>query len=186
MRCFWVNLNNPLYVEYHDKEWGVPLHDDGKLFELLTLECFQAGLSWECVLNKREAFRKAFDDFDAGIVASYTADKIDELMQDTKIIRHRLKIKAAIRNAQIYLDIQQEYGSFDCYIRRFSGNKIIIEHCDQHTSSALSDAISRDLKKRGMSFVGTTTIYSFLQACGVINGHSAECFLSPSKQQELK
>ena len=186
MRCFWVNLNNPLYVEYHDKEWGVPLHDDDKLFELLILECFQAGLSWECVLNKRAAFREAFDNFDIGKVAEYQSERIDSLIHFPGIIRNRLKIKAAVKNAKAYLAIQQEYCSFDNYIKSFTNSKIKYEPCDRHTTSALSDAVSKDLKKRGMSFVGSTVIYSFLQACGVINGHSDECFLSPSKQQELK
>ena len=174
-RCAWVNLNNPLYVRYHDEEWGVPLHDDGALYELLILESFQAGLSWECVLNKREAFRRAFDRFDARKVAAYGAGKIAALMQDAGIVRNRRKIAAAVKNSQIFLEIQKECGSFEAYLQRFTGGKTSYEEYTLRTTSPLSDAISADLKRRGMTFVGSTIIYSYLQAVGIINGHGKEC-----------
>ena len=175
-RCFWVNLNNPLYVDYHDNEWSVPKHDDRDLYELLLLESFQAGLSWECVLNKRENFRKAFDNFDIDKVVNYDETKIQELLNNKSIIRNRLKINASIKNSKIFKLIQQEFGSFDKYIWGFVSNKTIREDCSDKTASELSDLISKDLKKRGMSFVGTTIIYSYLQAIGVINGHCNNCF----------
>ena len=175
-RCRWVNPDNPLYVAYHDNEWGVPLHDDTKLFELLILETFQAGLSWECVLNKREAFRMAFDGFDAQIIANYSDKKISHLMKDTSIIRHQLKIKAAIQNSRAFIALQKEYGSFDKFLWSFTDGKTICEPYSQRTTSELSDKISLTLKKKGFSFVGSTTIYSLLQACGVIYGHGCECF----------
>jgi DNA-3-methyladenine glycosylase I len=173
-RCRWCNLDNPLYVEYHDKEWGVPVHDDGQLFEMLLLEGFQAGLSWECILNKREAFRQAFDGFDCKKVAEYDDDKLRILLQDKGIVRNRLKISAAVGNAKALMRIQEEFGSFDKYIWDFTNGKTIHE-CDK-TSSPLSDHISADLKKRGMKFVGTTIIYSFLQAIGIINSHEEGCW----------
>lgn len=176
-RCAYLNLDNPAYVKYHDEEWGVPEHSDSKLFEYLFLECFQAGLSWECVLNKREAFRKAFDGFDAEKIASYGEDRIQELCKDSSIIRNRLKIRAAVVNARIFLDIQREYGSFDAYIWGFTGGETIIEDYRIRTTSSLSDAISVDLRKRGMKFMGSTTIYAYLQAIGIINAHGHECYL---------
>ena len=181
MRCFWVNLNNQKYIDYHDLEWGVPLHDDQKLYELFILECFQAGLSWECILNKRESFRRAFDGFDIDEVTQYGEEKINLLMQDSSIIRHRKKIEAAISNSRIFKDIQREYGTFDSYIWSFTRNQIIVEPCDSKTSSFLSDTIALDLKKRGMRFAGSVTIYSFLQAAGIINGHTQECKLFHKK-----
>ena len=177
MRCFWVNLKNPEYIEYHDKEWGVPLKNDGKLYELFLLECFQAGLSWECILNKREAFRRAFDGFDIDKVTHYVEEKISALMLDSSIIRHRKKIEAAISNSRIFRDIQIQFGSFDRYLRSFAGDKVIFEPCDGHNRSPLSDAIAADLKKRGMRFAGSITIYSFLQAAGIINAHEKNCYL---------
>ena len=174
-RCAWVNLNNPLYVRYHDEEWGVPQHDDGALYELLLLESFQAGLSWECILNKREAFRQAFDGFDAQKVAAYGEEKIAALMQNPAIIRNRAKIAAAVKNSRVFLDIQKEHGSFDVYLWSFSGGKIIFEEYTLRTTSPLSDAVSADLKRRGMTFVGSTIIYSYLQAVGILNGHGKEC-----------
>ncbi len=173
-RCHWCNLQNPLYVAYHDREWGVPVHDDQQLFEMLILESFQAGLSWECILNKREAFRRAFDGFDCATVAAYDDAKIDALRHDATIVRNRQKIAAAVQNAQIFLKIQQEFGSFDRYIWHFSNYKTIVE-CGP-TSSPLSDAISADLRRRGMKFVGTTIIYAFLQAIGIVWAHEKECF----------
>lgn len=174
-RCAWVNLTNPLYVRYHDEEWGVPLHDDRALYELLILETFQAGLSWECVLNKREAFRQAFDGFDVQKVAAYDDAKLEALMQNPAIIRNRRKLTAAVKNSRIFLDIQQEFGSFDAYLQGLTGGKTYCEEYTLRTTSPLSDAASADLKRRGMTFVGSTIIYSYLQACGVINGHGKEC-----------
>ena len=180
-RCFWCNLKNEAYIKYHDEEWGVPCHDDGRLYELLLLECFQAGLSWECILNKRENFRRAFDGFDVNRVAAYDEPKLTELMNDSGIIRNRRKIAASVKNSAVFLQIQAEYGSFDHYIWGFTDGKVINESCEQMTSSPLSDRISKDLKQRGMTFVGTTIIYSYLQAIGIINAHTEECFRSPMK-----
>lgn len=174
-RCFWCNLNNPLYVEYHDNEWCKPNFNDDYLFEMLILESFQAGLSWECVLNKREAFIKAFDNFDIDRIVGYKEDKVNELLGNKDIIRNKLKIKAAINNANIFKKIQKEYGSFYNYLKIFTKAKIIYEN--DKVSSKLSDDISKDLKKRGMKFVGTTIIYSYLQAIGIINSHDDDCFL---------
>lgn len=173
-RCKWCNLNNPLYIKYHDEEWGNPIYDDKKLFELLILESFQAGLSWECILNKRENFRKAYDNFDIDKIINYGEDKINELTQNKGIIRNKLKINASINNAKIFKQIQKEYGSFSKYIWSFTNNQIIYEH--HQTSSDLSDKISKDLKKRGMKFVGTTIIYAYLEAIGIINSHEENCF----------
>ena len=180
-RCSWVNLKNPVYVEYHDEEWGKPLHDDKQLYELLILESFQAGLSWECILNKRENFRKAYDNFDVEKVAKYEEDKTKELLENTGIIRNKLKISASINNSKIFLAIQKEFGSFDKYIWSFTNSKIIDEPFDIRTFSPLSDEISKDLKKRGMKFVGTTIIYSYLQAIGILNAHEKECFCKSVK-----
>ena len=174
-RCKWCNLKNTAYIKYHDEEWGVPNFDEQYLFEMLILESFQAGLSWECVLNKREAFRKAFDGFDAEKVATYGDDKIAELQNNKDIIRNKLKIGAAVNNAKIFLDIKKEYGSFGEYLNGFTNGQQIIEV--DKTTSPLSDALSDDLKKRGMKFVGSTIIYSYLQAIGVINSHDEECFM---------
>ena len=174
-RCFWANPENENYIKYHDKEWGKPVYDDHKLLEMLILESFQAGLSWECILNKRENFRKAFDNFELEKICNYTEKKIEELRQDEGIIRNRLKIKASIKNSKIFKEIQKEYGSFSDYIWHFTNNEVIYEI--GKTNSKLSDTISKDLKKRGMSFVGTTIIYSYLQAVGVIYSHEKGCFL---------
>lgn len=174
VRCHWVNLNNPLYVNYHDYEWGVESHDDAYLFELLLLESFQAGLSWECILNKREFFKEAFDNFDYHKIANYDDIKFNELINNKNIIRNKLKIKASINNAKIFMDIQNEYGTFDKYIWHFTNGEIIKGN-GTNTSSELSDKISADLIKRGMKFVGTTIIYSYLQAIGMINDHEGSC-----------
>lgn len=174
-RCDFVNLNNPLYVQYHDNEWGIPQHDDNMLFEMLILECFQAGLSWECVLNKRTALKTAFDGFNIDKIAHYDDKKCQDLMNNSHIIRHKLKIQACIINAQKFKLIQNEFKSFNKYIWHFTDNNIIIEPYTQRTSSPLSDKISKDLKKRGMKFVGSVIIYSYLQAIGIINGHVKEC-----------
>jgi len=176
-RCSWVNLANKKYIDYHDYEWGIKVHNDRKLFEMLLLECFQAGLSWECILNKREAFRFAFDNFDPVIISKYNDDKINELMNNVGIVRNRRKIEASILNAKIFLEIVLEFGSFDKYIWSFSGYKVVKNLDDIfRTTSELSDMISYDLKKRGMKFVGSTIIYSYLQAIGVIDDHERECY----------
>lgn len=174
-RCKWCNLNNPLYIEYHDNEWGRPDFDDKYLLEMLILESFQAGLSWECVLNKREDFRKAFDDFDIEKICRYKDEKIQELLGNEKIIRNKLKIQAAVNNSKVFKELQKEYGSFYEYLRTFTGDTILYE--TDKTTNAMSDQLSKDLKKRGMKFVGSTIVYSFLQAIGVIYSHDKECFL---------
>ena len=175
-RCFWAIQNNPLYLAYHDEEWGEPCHDERILFEMLILEGFQAGLSWECVLNKREAFREAFDNFDVQKVAEYDVNKLASLADNPKIIRNKLKIKASVANAKAFINIQEEFGSFGNYIWGFTNGKVIYEPCDLRTTSPLSDTISKNLKKRGMKFVGSTIIYSYLQAIGIINGHLEGCY----------
>lgn len=174
-RCKWCNLNNPKYIDYHDNEWGVLNLDDTYLLEMLILEMFQAGLSWECVLNKREAFRTAYDDFDIDKICNYTEDKIKELEKNKGIIRNKLKIKASINNTKIFKDIKEEYGSFKNYLLTFTNNKIYYEI--NMVSSELSDNLSKDLRKRGMTFVGTTIIYSYLQAIGIIYSHDRDCYL---------
>ena len=163
-RCKWAMNVNEIYTKYHDEEWGEPVHDDQKLYEMLILESFQAGLSWSCILNKRENFRKAFDNFDIAKIINYDETKIQELQNNAGIIRNKLNIK----------EIQKEYGSFDKYIWSFTNNETIYEF--DKVSSELSDSISRDLKKRGMTFVGTIIIYSYLQAVGIINSHESQCF----------
>ena len=173
-RCRWCNLKNEKYVIYHDQEWGVLCLDDHYLFEMLILESFQAGLSWECILNKRNDFRKAFDNFNVNQVVKYDEKKIEELMKNEKIVRHRKKIEAAISNSKVFKEIQKEYGSFSEYIWHFTKHKVIIE--ENKTTSPLSDEVSKDLKKRGMKFVGSTIVYSYLQAIGVINSHEKDCF----------
>ncbi len=174
-RCRWVNPDNPLYVKYHDEEWGKAVFDDQKLFEMLILESFQAGLSWECVLLKRECFRMAFDQFDPEKVSRYGEEKVAQLMENSGIIRNRRKIEAAVNNAAVFLRIQQTYGSFSSYLWGWTEGKSL--HEQNLTRSPLSDAISDDLKKRGMRFVGTTIVYSYLQAVGVLIGHEPGCYL---------
>jgi len=174
-RCKWCNLKNNLYIEYHDKEWGILNLEENHLYEMLILELFQAGLSWECVLNKRNSFKEAFDNFDINKIIKYNDTKIDELMNNKNIIRNRRKITSAINNSKIFLEIQKEYGSFKNYLLTFTNNKIIYEY--DKTTSPLSDTLSQDLKKRGMNFVGSTIIYSYLQAIGIINSHEPSCFL---------
>ena len=174
-RFKWCNLKNELYVKYHDEEWCKPNFDEQYLFEMLILESFQAGLSWECVLNKREDFRKAFDNFDIDKIIKYDDEKIADLLSNEKIIRNKLKIKASINNAKIFKDIQKEYGSFYQYLKTFTKDKIVYEI--GKTTSELSDNLSKDLQKRGMKFVGSTIIYSYLQALGVIYSHDEKCFL---------
>ena len=174
-RCRWCNVKNPLYVEYHDREWGVPRFDDAYLYEMLILETFQAGLSWECVLNKREAFRRAYDGFDIERVINYGDDKIGALISNPDIIRNKLKIKASVGNSRVFKDIVTEYGSFYNYLCTFTGGRIVCE--SDKTTNELSDALSRDLQWRGMRFVGSVTVYSYLQAIGVIYSHEEGCFL---------
>ena len=178
-RCSWCNLKNSKYVEYHDKEWCVLRTDDPYLFEMLLLESFQAGLSWECILNKRENFRKAYDNFDLEKVCNYDSKKIEELLNDEGIIRNRLKIQASIKNANVFKSIVKEYGNFYSYLCSFSGKDILYEN--DKTTNSLSDAISKDLYKRGMRFVGSTIIYSYLQAIGMIFSHENNCFLKGEK-----
>lgn len=173
-RCCWANPKNPLYIQYHDEEWGVPVHDDHKLFEMLILESFQAGLSWECVLNKREAFRRAYKNFDLERVCAFDEEKMAKLQQDPGIIRNRLKIRASVNNALIFREIQREWGSFEAYLWHWTDGRIVYETGKDR--SELSDRISKDLKKRGMKFVGTVIIYAYLQAVGVINSHEEGCF----------
>lgn len=179
-RCEWVPLDNPLYVKYHDEEWGVPIHDDRLLFEFLILEGMQAGLSWLTILRKRENFRTAFDYFEPRKIARYNEKKIEELMQNSGIIRNRLKITAAIQNAKAFLDVQAKFGSFDTYIWQFVEGKPIINQWNTlkeiPAKTPLSDAISKELKKRGFKFVGSTIIYAHMQATGMVNDHTVDCF----------
>lgn len=176
-RCFWVDEKSEIYTKYHDEEWGIPKHDDHELFELLILESFQAGLSWITILKKRENFRKAFDNFDIQKVANYNNEKIAKLLSNTGIIRSKNKILSAINNAKIFMQIQKDFGSFANYIWSFTDNKVLKNTTGKIiTSSPLSDEISKDLKKRGMKYVGTVIIYSYLQAIGIIDDHDQNCF----------
>jgi DNA-3-methyladenine glycosylase I len=178
-RCNWCGTD-PLYMEYHDSEWGVPVYDDDKLFEFLILETFQAGLSWITILRKRENFRKAFDNFDYKKIATYSDEKFDELILDAGIIRNKLKIKATISNAISFMEIQKEFGSFSKYIWSFTNGKPIKNKWDNlnnvPATTELSETISKDLKKRGFKFVGSTVIYAHMQATGMVNDHVKECF----------
>lgn len=174
-RCKWCNLKNPKYIEYHDNEWCKLNLDDKYLFEMLILESFQAGLSWECILNKRESFKECYDNFDLDKVCNYDENKINELINNKNIIRNKLKIRASINNAKIFRNIINEYGTFHNYLKQFTDDKIIYEI--DKTTNELSDKISNDLIKRGMKFVGNTIIYSYLQAIGVIYSHDRDCFL---------
>lgn len=184
-RCGWVT-NDPVYIEYHDKEWGVPVYDDGKFFEFLLLEFFQAGLSWLTILKKRENFRKAFDDFDYRKIARYDDKKVEQLLNDKGIIRNRLKINAAISNAAAFMKVQEEFGSFSKYIWSFVDGKPIQNSYkslkEVPANTPLSDKISKDLKKRGFKFVGTTVIYAHMQATGMVNDHTTDCF----RHEEVK
>ena len=173
-RCSWVNLNNSLYVKYHDEEWGVPKDNDQELFELLILEIFQAGLSWETILKKRNNFRLAFDNFNLAKIINYDESKINELMLNKGIIRNKSKILATIKNAKVFKNIINEYGSFREYIWSFTNKQVL--YGVYQTKNELSDRISKDLKNKGMVFVGSTIIYSYLQAIGIINDHEKECF----------
>lgn len=177
--CEWPS-NDPLMIQYHDTEWGVPLHDDQKLFEFLVLDAFQAGLSWKTVLYKREAFRRAFDGFDPVKVSTYGEKEVDRLLQDAGIIRNRQKIAATIENAKRFLAVVEEYGSFDAYIWQFTGGQTIKNAwstlAQLPATSAESDAMSKDLKKRGFKFVGSTICYAFMQAAGMVNDHLVHCY----------
>ena len=179
IRCKWCNLKNPKYIDYHDNEWGKPNFDDKYLYEMLILESFHAGLSWECVFNKRENFREAFDNFDIDKICSYSDIKVKELLKNEKIIRNKLKINATINNSKIFKKIQNEFGSFHSYLKTFTNDKIIYEI--DKTKNQLSDNLSKDLQKRGMKFVGSTIIYSYLQAIGVIYSHEKNCFMYKNK-----
>ena len=179
IRCAWVS-DDPLYVAYHDREWGVPVHDDRTLFEFLILEGAQAGLSWITILKKRENYRRALDGFDVLKIARYDAAKIRALLADPGIVRNRLKIAATIQNAKSFLDVQQEFGSFDAYIWKFIGGKPILSdwqtNADAPAKTPQSDLMSKDLAKRGFKFVGSTICYAYMQAVGMVNDHSADCF----------
>jgi DNA-3-methyladenine glycosylase I len=185
-RCEWVPLDNPLYVKYHDQEWGVPVHDDRLIFEFLILEGMQAGLSWLTILRKRDNFRKAFDNFDPHKIAQYEKKKIEALMQDSGIIRNRLKIEAAVANANAFLEVQAKHGSFDAFIWNFVNGKPIVNQWKNleeiPAKTPLSDTISKELKKHGFKFVGSTIIYAHMQATGMVNDHTVDCF----RYQELK
>lgn len=180
IRCKWCNLKNEKYIKYHDEEWGVVNFEEHYLFEMLILESFQAGLSWECVLNKRESFKEALDNFDIDKICKYDTQKIDELMTNEKIIRNKLKIKATINNANIFKKIQQEYGTFHNYLKTFTNDEIKYEN--DKTTNEISDKLSKDLTKRGMKFVGSTIIYSYLQAIGIINSHEEGCYKHQTKK----
>ena len=179
-RCSWANPNNPRYIAYHDEEWGVPCHDELRLFEMLNLEGAQAGLSWETVLNKRDSYRAAFDQWDAQKIAAYGPDKVAELLANPGIIRNRLKVAAAIANAQAYLRLRAEGSSLDQYLWAWVDGKPIVNNIarqeDRMAKTALSDRISKDLGKRGFKFVGSTIIYAYMQGVGMVNDHDAACF----------
>tara|TARA_R110002096_G_scaffold434800_3_gene657916 strand:- start:3301 stop:3876 length:576 start_codon:yes stop_codon:yes gene_type:complete len=179
-RCNWAKDQFTEYITYHDEEWGVPVHDDRTHFEFLILEGAQAGLSWATILKRRDGFRQAFANFDPEIVAKYGEEKIQELLQFEGIIRNKLKVRGAVTNAQLFLDIQKEFGSFDAYIWQFVGGSPIVNERvnmnDVPATSAESDALSKDLKKRGFKFVGSTIMYAYMQACGLVNDHTKYCF----------
>ncbi|MFZ4528265.1 MAG: DNA-3-methyladenine glycosylase I [Undibacterium curvum] len=174
-RCAWANSANPLYLDYHDHEWGVPCHDELRLFEMLNLEGAQAGLSWETVLNKRESYRLAFDGWDARKIAAYGAQKVASLLADPGIIRNKLKVAAVITNAQAYLRLCEETGGLDAYLWSYVGGVPIVNTGERIITTALSDQISKDLKKRGFKFVGSTIIYAYMQAIGMVQDHAADC-----------
>ncbi len=188
-RCAWLD-GSDIYMSYHDNEWGKPVHDDNKLFEMLILEAFQAGLMWITILKKRENFREAFDGFAPSIVANYGEEKVTELLSNEGIIRHRGKIIAAINNAKLFLEIQKQHGSFDNFVWSYVDNTPIISHytnMDQlPATSPISDRLSKDLKKMGFKFLGSTTVYAFMQATGMVNDHTTDCYLHITKQTEYK
>lgn len=184
-RCAWAEGQFEDYIKYHDEEWGVPVHDDRKHFEFLILEGAQAGLSWSTILKRREGYRQAFANFDPQKVATFGEEKIHELLQFAGIIRNKLKVRSAVTNAQKFLEIQEEFGSFDKYIWQFVGGKPIVNHWTDRSkvpaTTKESDALSKDLKKRGFKFVGSTIMYAHMQACGLVNDHTVDCF----RYQEL-
>lgn len=188
-RCKWCE-KDPLYIKYHDTEWGVPVHDDQKLFECLLLETFQAGLSWITVLRKRENFRNAFDHFDYHKIAFYDEGKIQELLQDTGIVRNKLKVRAAVSNAKAFMEVQKEFGSFDKYIWSFVDGNPIQNHWastkELPATTEISDILSKDLKKRGFKFVGSTIVYAHMQATGMVNDHTIDCFRYDELTDHLK
>lgn len=188
-RCKWCEID-PLYIKYHDTEWGVPVHDDQKLFECLLLETFQAGLSWITVLRKRENFRNAFDHFDYHKIAFYDEGKIQELLQDTGIVRNKLKVRAAVSNAKAFMEVQKEFGSFDKYIWSFVDGTPIQNHWastkELPATTEISDILSKDLKKRGFKFVGSTIVYAHMQATGMVNDHTIDCFRYDELTDHLK
>ena len=173
-RCEWVEGKEKIYIKYHDEEWGVPKYDDNILFEMLILELFQAGLSWITILKKREAFRKAFDDFNIDKIMKYDDAKVNGLLENEEIIRNKLKITATINNSKVFREIQKEYGSFSAYIWNYTDGKII--KAEYKTKSELSEKISKDLKKKGMKFVGPTIIYSYMESIGIIDNHTKNCY----------
>jgi DNA-3-methyladenine glycosylase I len=179
-RCFWVSLDKPYYVEYHDTEWGVPVHNDQRHFEMLILEGAQAGLSWETILRKREHYRRAFGGFDPAKVARFTPARIEKLLLNPGLVRNRLKIHSAVKNARAFLGIQKEFGSFDAYVWRFVENRPIDRkrksRADVPAKTEESDTLSKDLQKRGFNFVGSTIVYSYMQAVGLVNDHTTDCF----------
>lgn len=181
-RCAWVNLKNPLYVDYHDREWGRRPTSDQALYELFILETFQAGLSWECVLNKRMAIKAAFDGFDVARICAYGDADIARLMATDGIIRNRAKLKSVVTNTRVCQSIRAEFGTFGNYIESFAGKKPTVEVYTLRTTSPVSDALAADMRRRGMKFVGSTTIYSFLQAAGFLNAHGPECALGKTKR----
>ncbi|GEM80422.1 DNA-3-methyladenine glycosylase I [Vibrio superstes] len=177
-RCNWLDVSKPDYVEYHDKEWGVPVHDDKVFFEFLILESAQAGLSWYTILKRREGYRNAFANFDPVVVSTFDSDKVEELMQDASIIRNRAKIEAAINNAKLFLQIQSEHGSFDSFIWSYVDNNPLDNRVKGDfpvATTELSDRLAKDLKKLGFKFLGSTTLYAFLQATGLVNDHDLDC-----------
>ena len=187
-RCSWVNDKNPIYIQYHDNEWGVVVHDDNRHFEMLTLEGAQAGLSWETVLNRRENYRKEFHDFDPKTVSVLSDDELNDILQNANIIKNRLKVFSVRKNARVFCDIQQQFRSFDAYIWAFVNHKTIYNNfeklSDMPTQTAVSVAIAKDLKKRGMTFVGATIIYAYMQAIGMVNDHMTDCFLHHSNDRQ--
>ena len=186
--CNWPGTD-PLMIKYHDTEWGVPLHDDRKLFEFMILDAFQAGLSWKTILHRREGFREAFDNFDVVTIADYSEDKIQQLMQDSHIIRNQLKIRSTVINARAFLKVQEEFGTFDTYIWQFTGGTTIYNNWTDlkqiPAKSAESDAMSKDLIRRGFKFCGSTICYAFMQAAGMINDHMVYCANHPANTDKL-
>lgn len=187
-RCFGGQPGKEFYADYHDHEWGIPVHDDRHLFEMLILEGAQAGLSWETILKRRQGYREAFHHFDPKKVAAMTDQELDVLLQNDKIIRNRLKVYAARRNAQVFLKIQEEFGSFDRYVWKFVNDKPVLNRWEKFkdipTTTVESDALSKDLKKRGMTFVGSTIIYAYMQAVGLVNDHASDCWRSTLKSKK--